>query len=372
MLPSTLIRSALAQGLGSAAAVQIASNNHVLLRDHQGTRWHPAVRPAPPRIDATTLFDLASLTKPMATTAIAMALVSQRWLDLAWPVGAFFAGFPAAATIADLLSHRAGCASHVMFYKHLWSHEFRRTGSEPRHTIVELAQRADLAYPPHQQHHYSDLGYILLGTVLERITGATLDQLFSRWVAQPLQLPHARFVDSQRPPALPISAVATEVCAHRGLVMGAVHDENCHAAGGVLGHAGLFGTVDDVGVFAQAIVQALVAPHGTWVGAWRSDVVQQFFAPTGNGSWRMGWDTPSQTPGVSHAGDRWPRHGGFGHLGFTGTSLWLDVPRQAYVALLTNRVHPQRATSADGIKQLRRAIGDAAVDLIDRANIAPQ
>ena len=136
VLPSTLIRSALAEGLGSAAAVQIASNKQVLLRDHQGTRWHPAVRPDPPRIDATTLFDLASLTKPMATTAIAMALVSQRWLDLAWPVGTFFAGFPAAATIADLLSHRAGCASHVMFYKHLWSPEFRRAGSAPRHTIV--------------------------------------------------------------------------------------------------------------------------------------------------------------------------------------------------------------------------------------------
>ncbi len=364
MSPSSLIRVALANGLGSAAAVQIACRDQVLLCDYQGMRWHPVIRPAPPTIDATTLFDLASLTKPMATAAIAMALVSQRWLNLAWPVGAFFAGFPTSATIADLLSHRAGCASHVMFYQHVWSQEFRREGSEPRHAIVELAQRSALLYPPRQQQLYSDLGYILLGAVLERITGTTLDRLFARWVAQPLQLPHARFVDLQQVPARPIAAVATELCAHRGLVLGQVHDENCHVAGGVLGHAGLFGTIDDVGRFARAILQALGAPHRTRVGAWRSDVVQQFFAPIGSNSWRMGWDTPSPTPGVSHAGDRWPRDGGFGHLGFTGTSLWLDVPRQAYVTLLTNRVHPHREHTADGIKQLRRGVGDAAVALL--------
>ena len=366
LAPSSLLRTALTNGLGSAAAVQIGRGDDILLRDHQGTRWHNAVRPAPPPIDATTLFDLASLTKPMATTAIAMALVSQRWLNLAWPVGAFFAGFPGPATIADLLSHRAGCASHVMFYQHLWSQEFRREGSEPRQTIIEQAQRTALTYPPRQQQLYSDLGYILLGTVLERITGATLDQLFTRWIAQPLKLPHARFVDLHRAQAAPIAAVATELCAHRGLVMGQVHDENCHVAGGVLGHAGLFGTVDDVGRFAQAIIQALVAPQGTWIGAWRSEVVQQFFAPQGQGSWRMGWDTPSSIPGVSHAGDSWPRHGGFGHLGFTGTSIWLDVPSRAYVTLLTNRVHPHRDNTAEGIKQLRRAIGDAAVALLAR------
>ena len=370
MLPSSLLRSALANGLGSAAAVQIACGPQILVRDHQGTCWQPTVRPAPPGIDQTTLFDLASLTKPMATTAIAMALVSQGWLNLAWPVGAFFAGFAPAATIADLLSHRAGCASHVMFYQHLWSREFQLERSDPRYVIIELAQRTALAYPSRQQQLYSDLGYMMLATVLERITGTTLDQLFARWVATPLQLPHARFIDLQRTTAAQLAAVATEQCAHRGLVIGQVHDENCHAAGGIMGHAGLFGTIDDVGIFAAAILRALNAPYGTLIGAWRSEVVQQFFAPIVSGSWRMGWDTPSPTPGVSHAGDRWPRHGGFGHLGFTGTSLWLDVPRQAYVALLTNRVHPQRATSADGIKQLRRAIGDAAVTLIDRAHAA--
>ncbi len=356
----SMLRSALADGLGSAAAVQIGQRDQVLLNEITGSRWLASVRPAPPVVDGSTLFDVASLTKPMVTAAVAMALVSEGWLNLAWPLGYFFAGFPPGATVADLLCHRAGCANHVMFYHQLWSARFKASGSDARCTVVELAHRTALAYPPRQQNTYSDLGYIMMGALLERLTGAPLDALFARWVAAPLQLQHARYIDLRAAQQLPVKAVATEVCERRGLVVGEVHDENCHAAGGVLGHAGLFATVDDVGRFAQAILRALAAPDGTRVGAWRSNVVQQFFAPPAGSSWALGWDTPSTTPGISHAGDAWTRHGGFGHLGFTGTSLWLDVPRQAYVALLNNRVHPRREPSAAGIKTLRRAVGDAA------------
>ena len=89
-------------------------------------------------------------------------------------------------------------------------------------------------------------------------------------------------------------------------------------------------------------------------------------APIPGATWRLGWDTPSPVPGASHAGDRWPRTGAVGHTGFTGTSLWLDLPRRRWVALLTNRVHPTRQGTADAIKALRRSIGDAAVALLDR------
>jgi CubicO group peptidase (beta-lactamase class C family) len=96
-------------------------------------------------------------------------------------------------------------------------------------------------------------------------------------------------------------------------------------------------------------------------------VVRRFVteAPAPDTTWRLGWDTPTTTPGISHAGDRWPRSGAVGHTGFTGTSLWLDLPRGRWVALLTNRVHPTRDGTADAIKALRRAIGDAAVDLFE-------
>ncbi len=152
----------------------------------------------------------------------------------------------------------------------------------------------------------------------------------------------------------------------RGLVCGVVHDENAAYGGRVCGHAGLFGRIGDVARFAAAIVAAAA---GTPRGRLRPAVVQQFAttAPVPGATWRLGWDTPSPAPGVSHAGDRWPRAGALGHTGFTGTSLWLDLPRRRWVALLTNRVHPTRhGGSADAIKSLRRAVADAALDLLDR------
>jgi CubicO group peptidase (beta-lactamase class C family) len=132
----------------------------------------------------------------------------------------------------------------------------------------------------------------------------------------------------------------------------------------VCGHAGVFATIDDVARFAAAIVETCA---GQPQGRLRPAVVKRFLTSTAApvSSWRLGWDTPSPTPGVSHAGDRWPRAGAVGHLGFTGTSLWLDLPRRRWVALLTNRVHPTRhGGSAEAIKALRRAVNDAAVEML--------
>src|SRR6185503_11347363 len=141
------------------------------------------------------------------------------------------------------------------------------------------------------------------------------------------------------PLATPLTdVVSTEVDPRRGgLVTGVVHDENCHSAGGVAGHAGVFATIDDVARFAAAIV-ALAS--GERRGAIDPAVARAFFttAPAPSTTWRLGWDTPSPDPGVSHAGDRWPRAGAIGHGGYTGTSLWLDLARRRWVALLTNRV----------------------------------
>jgi CubicO group peptidase (beta-lactamase class C family) len=162
--------------------------------------------------------------------------------------------------------------------------------------------------------------------------------------------------------ALPL-AVATELD-DRGLVSGVVHDENAYFSGGVCGHAGLFATIGDVAAFAAAVVATV---QGRPRGRWRTPVVQRFLrdAAAPDTTWRLGWDTPSQQPGVSHAGDRWPRVGAVGHTGFTGTSLWLDLSRGRWVALLTNRVHPTRHGTADAIKALRRSVGDAAWTMLE-------
>jgi CubicO group peptidase (beta-lactamase class C family) len=210
---------------------------------------------------------------------------------------------------------------------------------------------------------YSDLGYIMLGAIIERVTGAPLEQAFAALVADPLGL------GARHASTAVANAVATEVDDRTGVtavVQGRVHDENAWFGGGACGHAGLFARLDDVATFAAAIVDT-AAGHPR--GRLRPDVVNRFLSESAapGASWRLGWDTPSPTPGVSHSGDRWPRAGSVGHMGFTGVSLWLDLPRRRWVILLTNRVHPTRfGDSAESIKALRRAVNDAAIDMLDR------
>jgi CubicO group peptidase (beta-lactamase class C family) len=307
-----------------------------------------------PPIDERTAFDLASLTKPMATVALAMVLVGDGALDLDTPVRRWLPDAATTGTVRQLLGHAAGCAAHVEFFRAL-----RTSPQDPRGALIDLAARHP-AGPAGVQAVYSDLGFLVLGAVLERASGLPLDEAFRRAVAEPLGLPGARF-PGQAP--LP-GAVATELD-DRGLVAGRVHDENAYFGGGVCGHAGLFAAIGDVAAFAAAVVDTAA---GQPRGRWRPDVVRRFLtdAPIPGATWRLGWDTPSPVPGVSHAGDRWPRTGAVGHTGFTGTSLWLDLPRRRWVALLTNRVHPTRHGTADAIKAVRRAVGDAAVALLDR------
>jgi len=345
--------AALSTPLGSAAALSIGAAGVEQERLVRGrVRRVPDLGPV---IDEHTAFDLASLTKPMATVALAMVLVGDGALDLDAPVRRWLPVAATTGTIRHLLGHAAGCAAHVEFFRAL------RAGSprDPRAELIDLAARHP-AGPPGAKAVYSDLGFLLLGAVLERAAGLPLDEAFHRAVAEPLGLSGARFPGAT---ALP-GAVATELD-DRGLVAGRVHDENAYFGGGICGHAGLFATIGDVAAFAAAVVDTAA---GRPRGRWRTDVVRGFLddAPVPGATWRLGWDTPSPVPGVSHAGDRWPRTGAVGHTGFTGTSLWLDLPRRRWVALLTNRVHPTRHGTADAIKALRRAVGDAAVAVLDR------
>ena len=362
-----LVDEALAAGLGSAAAVSVGDAGCEVLRLVRG-----AVRRVPdrgPAIDERTPFDLASLTKPIATVACAMVLAGERRLDLGAPVRRYVPAAATTGTVRELLGHAAGCVAHVELFRRLRGERPGRDTSAslrdaarpgeagpcgPRARLVELAA-AEPADPPGVTAVYSDLGFIVLGAVIERAAGAPLEDAFRTLVADPLELA-AWFPGTTPAPG----AVATELD-ERGLVCGLVHDENAYYGGGVFGHAGLFATIGDVARFAAAMVAvAAGAPRGRLV----PDVVRRFFedAPVPGGAWRLGWDTPSPVPGVSQAGDAWPRTAAVGHTGFTGTSLWLDLARRRWVALLTNRVHPTRhAGTAEAIKALRRAVNDAAL-----------
>jgi CubicO group peptidase (beta-lactamase class C family) len=348
---AALVDEALAAGLGSAAAVSVGDAGVEVFRHVRGWRWRvPALGP---EIDEHARFDLASLTKPIAAVACAMVLVGERLLDLDAPVRTYLAS-TCTGTVRQLLGHSAGCAAHVEIFRYL-------RASRPADPYTALIERAcrEPCEPPGTAAVYSDLGFLLLGAIVERAGGQPLAILFDRLVAGPLGLA-ARFAPD------PIEAIATEVD-DRGLVCGLVHDENAYWGGRVCGHAGLFGTIDDVARFAAAMV---AVAGGEPRERFRPEVVSRFFsdAPLAGASWRLGWDTPSATPGVSQAGDRWPRAHAVGHTGFTGTSLWLDLANRRWVALLTNRVHPTRhGGSADSIKALRRAVHDEVVTTLARA-----
>lgn len=330
-----LVDGALAGGLGSAVAVSVGDAGREVFRLVRGTTRVVPDRGVP--VTEHTMWDLASLTKPMSTVAIAMQLVAAGQLDLEAPIRRWLPASASPHSVRHLLGHAAGCIAHVELFR--WLRGARP--ANPRDALVERAQRVPIAAAAPV---YSDLGFIQLGRIVELAANRPLEHAFAELVGTPLGL-SARFAPE------PIAdAVATEID-ERGVVGGLVHDENCYYGGRICGHAGLFGSIDDVATFAAAMVGD------------RFPARDRFFsdAPTPS-TWRLGWDTPSHTPGVSQAGDLWPRTGAVGHTGFTGTSIWLDVPARRWCIVLSNRVHPTRfGTSADRIKQLRRAIGDAAV-----------
>ncbi|MFT3695442.1 MAG: serine hydrolase domain-containing protein [Kofleriaceae bacterium] len=333
---ATLVDGALAEGLGSAVAVSVGDAGREVFRLIRGTTRRVPDRGQP--VTERTMWDLASLTKPMSTVAIAMQLVAAGQLDLTTPIRRWLPASASPHSVRHLLGHAAGCIAHVEFFR--WLRGSRPT--DPRSALVERAQQVPIS---DQAPVYSDLGFIQLGRIVELAAERPLEQAFADFVGGPLGLT-ARFAPE------PIhDAVATEID-ERGVVTGLVHDENCYYGGRVCGHAGLFGSIDDVAKFAAAMVGD------------RFPARDRFFtdAPT-DSTWRLGWDTPSHTPGISQAGDLWPRVGAVGHTGFTGTSFWLDGPNRRWCIVLANRVHPTRfGTTADRIKALRRAIGDAAVN----------
>jgi len=303
------------------------------------------------------------LTKPMATAAIALTLVSEgrlafddraaRWLPLDGDI-----------TVAHLLGHAAGYPAHIELFRRIWAGDLGGA-SDARAALQTMAMRTPLERAPGEAAVYSDLGYITLGALLERAGGAELTELLTL-VTEPLGLAATGYVDLRGPPPhFVVPPVATELDPPRGLVAGEVHDENAHAGGGVAGHAGLFAPLGDVARFARAWSQAAAVPIGRLDPAVVAHAFTHGAAPAT--SWRLGWDTPSTTMGISHAGDAWPRTGAVGHLGFTGTSMWLDTTRGRWAVLLTNRVHPSRTRpEAARIKELRRDFGDLAHALLER------
>ncbi|HSK81341.1 MAG TPA: serine hydrolase domain-containing protein [Thermoanaerobaculia bacterium] len=301
---------------------------------------------APP-VAADTLYDLASLTKVVATTTMAMILVDEGRLDLDQPVRELLPGFTGpgkeAVTVRHLLTHSSGLPAVAPLYQEI----------RGRTAYLERIQAMDLEFPPGSRSTYSDLGIILLGEILERTAGQPLDAFVRERVLEPLGMRDTRFLP---PVELRPRIAPTEIDPWRGrLIQGEVHDENAFAMGGVAPHAGLFGTAGDLARFAQMLLNGGIFEGRRLVSP---ETVELFTRRAGiPGSDRaLGWDTKSAEG--SSAGTLFSSRS-FGHTGFTGTSIWIDPERELFVILLTNRVHPTRENNL--IREARPAVADAVV-----------
>lgn len=335
------LERAIAQQITPGAVLAVGQDGQRL---YCRARGHASLVPFPQPMQEETLFDLASLTKVLATTILAMRCYETGILELDRPLGdslpAHYPPDKATLTPRLLLLHAAGFPAHIPFYREL-SPEPEDPATQRGEVLLQIRQ-TPLAYPPGTETRYSDLGMILLGEFIEQLVATSLDRFFEAQVAEPLGLQHTFFIHLDAPLSKARRAAdqfaATERCTWRdALIRGAVHDENACLLRGVAGHAGLFSTITDLQILATTLLNGL-AGRDPFLSA---DTLEFFTARQEivPGSERaLGWGTPA--PGASCGQHFSPR--AFGHTGFTGTSVWLDPLRDRYVILLTNRVHPTR------------------------------
>ena len=329
------VQTVLATGEMPGAVVLIGQGDEILY--HRAFGWRSLVPDRVP-MTADTIFDIASLTKPLGTAVAVMALVERGAVKLDAPIGRYLKEFRAKAfdgvTVRRVLTHSAGLPGF------------------PKDKLVARGfpgaaaalAREKLDYPPGSGFQYSDTGFILLGELVRRVSGQPLDQYLERLIFRPLGLVDTSF--HPKAPHLPRVA-PTEF--HNGrLLQGAVHDPRARALGGVAGHAGMFSTAADVARLCRMLLNG-----GAFDGRrlMKPTTIQLMWSRSqeGRGTRALGWDMTS--PYATIAAPFFPA-GSVGHTGFTGTSVWLDPSTRSYVVILTNRVHPNGGSSA-AIRELR-------------------
>lgn len=347
-----LVEKAIADKQLPGAVVLVGQGDKVLYRKAFGfITYSPAAAVATP----DTVFDLASLTKPLVTTTLIMQLVEQGELRLIDPVGKYLQQLTDAEvkkiTMLQLLTHSSGLADGFD----------RREFWQGKAGLEQQLAKLQLKTKPDQQFVYSDPGFILLGLVAEQITKQPLELLAEQRIFQPLKMKDSRYLPLDKPSQdvayvqriAPTEHLKGDADYQKLLpnyaqpyLHAVVHDPTALRLGGVAGHAGVFGTADDLALFAQMLLnkgelkgQRVLSPLA----------VQRLLTPVviGQQSRALGWDM--QTGYSAPKGDLLPQ-GSFGHTGFTGTSIWIDPASRTYVILLSNRVHPNRDTSITDLR----------------------
>jgi CubicO group peptidase (beta-lactamase class C family) len=364
------MQAAVARGVFPGAVLLVREADRVFYLRAFGERQ---LEPQRAPMQEGTIFDLSSLTKPLATGVALMLLVRDGKVRPDDRVTRFFHNFgvhgKTHVTMRHLLCHSSGLPGWRPYHKAILQIERRGEkvnflGSDAaKEWVYQQISRERPEAPAGTKVLYSDLGFILLGALVELVTGTTLDRFCQERIFRPLGLRATSFIDlslvrTRRIQPITEMIAATERCPWRKRVLcGEVHDDNAYAMGGVAGHAGLFGAARDIDTL-------LCRLKACWAGTddfVPQAVVHQFWTRDSaipSSSWTLGWDTPSPTN--SAAGTLFSSNT-VGHLGFTGTSFWMDLDRDRHVILLTNRVHPSRDNNA--IKDFRPMIHD----LINRA-----
>jgi len=327
-----VIEQAIQDGNIPGAVLVVGHNGKVIYRKAYGNR---ALEPRREPMTLETIFDLASLTKVVATTTAVMKLVEQGKVRLNDPVAKYLPEFAQNGkediSVRQLLTHYSGLAPDLDL----------KTAWDGKEKAYQMAFAETPEAPPGSRFSYSDVNFIVLGALVERVSGETLDEYCERRIFAPLKMMHTRFT----PPAAWRSKIApTQYDENEHMLRGAVHDPTARRMGGVAGHAGLFSTADDLATFSQALLNGGGGVLSTPSVEKMTRPEQPPSAPVLRG---FGWDIDS--PFSSNRGDLLPV-GSYGHTGFTGTSMWIDATTQTYIILLTNAVHPRGKENAIALR----------------------
>jgi CubicO group peptidase (beta-lactamase class C family) len=342
----TILREAIDNRAFSGCAFSVLQEEKLLAHAALGRFTY---EPDSPAVEPETVFDLASVSKVAATTAMSMLLYERGQLDLEAPLAALLPAFAGPderrhrVTLRMLLAHCSGLPAYARLYEH----------AATREELLRAALAIPLESEPGARALYSDIGFILLGAALEKLADEPLDAFCRRGIFGPLGMARTTFC----PPAMWKAGIPPTVddrSFRRRVVQGEVHDENAWVMGGVSGHAGLFSSAGDLALFARCMLNGgapVLRPETVTLFTRRES------APQG-ASRALGWDAPSAP---SQSGRHFsPRS--FGHLGYTGTSLWIDPERRLAIVLLTNRTWPDRASEL--IRQVRPRFHDAIVEAL--------
>ena len=348
----TIFSHALDRGIFPGAAVGISRWTG---REYERSIYHYGLAQSSPervQLSRNTFFDLASLTKPLATVPALLSLMEEESITWKTDLGNIFpAEIPEDKiniTIKQLMSHSSGLPAHKKYFNALLPLKEKQ-----KEAVFTWIVNEKLIHPPGKDTLYSDLGFILLGFVLEKITGKNIDDYVKEKIYRPLGLQNSLiFAKNEK---RDLKYAATENCPWTGKILsGMVHDDNCRALGGVTGHAGLFGTINGMVQWCEHFLSQLkerkVHP------SYGNERVRWAVKKEGKSGWTPGFDTPAESGSSSGC---FFSSSSFGHLGFTGTSFWIDPQKELIVVLLTNRVHPNRKNEL--IKKFRPMFHDTVM-----------